>query len=275
MTYRTYHQLADQDRSQLGAQVEAQRHRVAERLRHVRRVVAVMSGKGGVGKSYLTSWLARAAAVDNLVGVLDADLRSPTVARLLGASGSLRVDEDGVAPIITAESIAVFSTDLMLEEGRPLRWRSAVGDEFAWRGLLEAGAMREFLSDVAWGELDLLLVDLPPGADGVTDLRQLVPGMSGVIAVTIPSEEAERSVVRSIRVAQDAGVPVLGVVENMSGYRCPDCGQVKPLFAGSAGETLAGQFDIPLLGRWPFRPAGGPTAEELAPAVRAVLGGSQ
>lgn len=275
MTYRTYHQVAGEDRSQLGAQVKAQRDRVAQRLATVGRVVAVMSGKGGVGKSYVTSWLARAAATTDRVGVLDADLRSPTVSRLLGASGPLRVGEHGVEPSITAEGISVVSTDLLLDEGRPLQWRSSAGDPFTWRGLLEAGALREFLSDVAWGSLDLLLVDLPPGTDGMTDLYQLVPSLAGVVAVTIPSDEARRSVTRSLKAAQASDMPILGVVENMSGYHCPGCDRIQPLFDGAAGQALADEFAVPLLGRVPFHPRGqGPELEVMANAVRAVVGGA-
>ena len=273
MTYRTYHQVTGEDRSQLGAQVQAQRDRVTERLSSVRRIVAVMSGKGGVGKSYVTSWLARAIAPESQVGVLDADLRSPTVARLLGARGPLRVSESGVEPSIGEDGIAVVSMDLLLDEGRPLQWRSSTGDSFAWRGLLEAGALREFLSDVVWGALDLLLVDLPPGTDGVTDLYELVPSLAGVLAVTIPSDEARRSVARSLRAAQESAIPVLGVIENMSGYHCPGCADVQPLFDGSAGQSLADEFAVPLLGRLPFRPHGdGPGQEALASTVQAVLG---
>ncbi len=273
MTYRTYNQVTGEDRSQLGAQVQAQRDRVTERLQTVGRVVAVMSGKGGVGKSYLTSWLARAVASTSRVGVLDADLRSPTVARLLGARGPLRVGESGIEPSIAADGIAVFSTDLLLDEGRPLQWRSSAGDPAVWRGLLEVGALREFLSDVAWGSLDLLLVDLPPGTDGVTDLYDLVPSLAGIIAVTIPSDEARRSVARALRAAQDVDVTILGVIENMSGYHCPGCDRVQPLFDGAAGQSLADEFGVPLLGRLPFRPHGdGPGPEALAPMVRAVLG---
>ncbi len=273
MTYRTYHQVTGEDRSQLGAQVAAQRDRVTERLQGVHRIVAVMSGKGGVGKSYLTSWLARAVASTSRVGVLDADLRSPTVARLLKASGPLRVGESGVEPSIAVDGIAVFSTDLLLDEGRPLQWRSSAGEPSVWRGLLEVGALREFLSDVVWGELDLLLVDLPPGTDGVTDLYDLVPSLAGIIAVTIPSDEARRSVSRSLRAAQGADIPILGVIENMSGYHCPGCARVQPLFDGAAGQALADEFAVPLLGCLPFRPHGdGPGPEALAPMVRAVLG---
>lgn len=133
--------------------------------------------------------------------------------------------------------------------------------------------MREFLSDVAWGSLDLLLVDLPPGTDGVTDLYDLVPSLAGIIAVTIPSDEARRSVARSLRAARDTDVPILGVIENMSGYRCPGCASVQPLFDGAAGQALADEFGVPLLGRLPFCPHGdGPGQEALASTVQAVLG---
>jgi ATP-binding protein involved in chromosome partitioning len=146
----------------------------------------------------------------------------------------------------------LFSTDLLLDEGKPLAWREPDSEKFVWRGVLETGALREFLSDVAWGDLDLLIVDLPPGGDRLADLAVLVPGLAGAVAVTIPSEESHRSVQRSIRSALDAKVRLLGVVENMSGYSCQRCGEVGPLFEGDAGTSLAAEFGIPLLARIPF-----------------------
>jgi ATP-binding protein involved in chromosome partitioning len=111
------------------------------------------------------------------------------------------------------------------------------------------------LGDVVWKDLDVLLIDLPPGADSVKDVMTLHAGLSGVIAVTIPSEESYRSVARALRAAEDAGAPILGIVENMSGYACPRCDEVGPLFAGDAGGRLAETARVPLLGRVPFRPA--------------------
>jgi len=273
MSYRTYREVTGEDRSQLAAQVGAQRQRVEERLRDVQRVIAVMSGKGGVGKSYVTSHLAKAMQGDREVGVLDADLRGPTVGRLLGAQGPLRVLESGVEPAVTSDGIKVVSTDLLLGEGRPLQWRDPGSDHFVWRGVLEAGALREFLSDVVWGGLDLLLVDLPPGSDGVTDLHELVPTMAGSIAVTIPSEESRQSVARAMHAALEAGVRVFGVVENMSATHCRACGHEERLFEGDAGRALADEFDVPLLAQIPFA-AGGSDASgpEWEGVIRACRG---
>ncbi len=254
VNFRTYNEIEGEDRSQLLAQVIKQRERVGRRLESVERVVAVMSGKGGVGKSYVAAALAREVAQrpGNGVGVLDADLRSPTVAGLLGATGPLRVTDDGVEPAIAECGIRVVSTDLLLDENQPLRWKEPTEARFVWRGTLESGALREFLSDVVWGSLGLLLVDLPPGADGGTDLVELVPNLAGALVVTIPSEESRRSVARTMRSASEAGVRLLGIVENMCGHRCTDCGAVTPLFDGSAGSDLAAEFGVPLLARMPF-----------------------
>ena len=273
MTLRTYREVAGPDRSGIGAQVEEQRARVARRLARVRRVVAVLSGKGGVGKSVVTAALARAAAArwPGAVGVLDADLRSPTVAGLLGvtAPAPLTVAENEIVPRPGTAGVRVMSTEFLLEAGHPLAWREPAATEgFVWRGALETGVLREFLADVAWGDLELLLVDLPPGADGAADLRTLVPGLAAV-AVTIPTDESRRSVARTLRAAQAAGITLLGVVENMAGYRCGDCGTTGPLFPGNAGDELAAEFHLPLFARLPFVPAGGVAL--LDDRVRPVL----
>jgi ATP-binding protein involved in chromosome partitioning len=256
VSFRTYREVTGNDRSQLGEQVAAQRHRVQDRLRDVARVVAIMSGKGGVGKSYVTAAIARGLIrrMPGAVGVLDADLTSPTTGRLLGAHGPLRVDEDGVHPARGTDGIVVCSMDLVLDEGAPLTWREPASERFVWRGALEAGALREFLGDVVWGALEILLIDLPPGTDRLDDLAELVPTLAGAIAVTIPSEESRRSVERAMRRATQAGVPLLGVVENMSGYACAGCGAIAPLHEGSAGRMLSDTFGVPLLSRLPFLP---------------------
>jgi ATP-binding protein involved in chromosome partitioning len=206
---------------------------------------------------------------------LDADLASPTTGRLLEASGPLRVDEDGVHPARGSDGIAVCSMDLLLEEGAPLAWREPASERFVWRGTLEAGALREFLADVVWGELDVLLVDLPPGTDRLDDLTELVPTLTGAIAVTIPSEESRRSVERAMRRAAQAGIPLLGIVENMSGYACGRCGAIAPLHEGSAGAALATTFGVPLLYRLPFLPAErsdrGDVLDELAASCLKVM----
>ena len=277
MSFRTYHALGGADVSRLGEQVDAQRERVRARLRTVSRVVAVASGKGGVGKSWITAALALgAAARGKRVALLDADLKAPTAARLLGAGGPLRVDEQGVHPAEGRRGVRVLSSDLLLSDGAPLMWRARTGDDFAWRTLLETGMLRELLGDGAWGDLDLLFVDLPPDVDRLADLATLAPSLAGVVMVTIPSEDSRAAVRRAMRRAADAGIPLLGVVENMVGQRCARCGDVSPLFAGDAGAWLAGEFAVPLLARVPFAPgaldddSSRPVAE-LWDALRRVL----
>lgn len=260
---RTYAELEGADRSDLPGQLRAQAERVAERLAGIRRLVAVMSGKGGVGKSFTTAVLAAASARHGLrTALLDADLDGPTARLLLGVPRpSLVVGEGGVEPVTSDLGVALMSTDLLLPEGTPLEWAGPEGDGFVWRGSQERAALREFLSDVAWGSRDLLLVDLPPGSDRLLDLAELVPSMAGVVAVTIPSAASRASVERSMARCASRGIPLLGVIENMAGALCPACGAEGPLFDGRAGEWLAESFDIPLLARIPLDPAAGRLAE--------------
>ncbi|MFL5605534.1 MAG: P-loop NTPase [Gemmatimonadaceae bacterium] len=277
MSFRTYFDVEGPDVSQLGAQVGEQRAAVALRLARVDRVVAVLSGKGGVGKSYVTAALTVALARRSLhVGVLDADLQSPTVTKLLDAraegGGPLVVHQDGVSPAIGRDGVRVMSTDLLIEQGRALRWSSSAGEEHVWRGATETGMLREFLADVRWGDLDVLLVDMPPDAARLADLATLVPRLSGAIAVTIPTMESERSVARALDAAHDAGVSVLGLVENMSGFACRTCHEVGPLFDGNAGDHLSASHGIPLLARLPFTRNGlDAVADGLSLVVDALL----
>lgn len=272
MTFRGYFEVPGDDASRLGAQVAHQHDRVRERLRDVSSVVAIISGKGGVGKSYVTSALAMALARCGVAaGVLDADLQSPTAARMLGARGPLSVEGDAVVPATGHKGVRVMSMDLMLEEGAPVRWTSTTGEEHTWRGVAETGALREFLADVAWGKLGALLVDMPPDTGRLADLAALVPGLTGAIAVTIPSEESARSVARAMRAAIDTGVPLLGLVENMSGYACQGCDVIRPLFSGNAGDTLARDFDVPLLAKLPFTVNAHPWGESIPKKLWEVL----
>ncbi len=251
---RTYRELEGDDRSGLASQVAAQRARVAQRLAPVRHVVAVMSGKGGVGKSYLTAGLAVGVQESGggPVGVLDADLHGPTAAALLHAVGPVRIADGAAHPVMTAPGVKVVSMEQFLDPDSPLRWREPETEGFVWRGALEAGVLREFLADIEWGSLELLLIDLPPGTATLGDLVELVPRLTGVVPVTIPSVESQRSVTRAMELARERGVRLLGVVENMSEYSCATCGS-RPLFAGNAGALLAERFGVPLLGRVPFR----------------------
>lgn len=278
---RTYHEVDGSDHSALGAQVGAQRREVTERLSSVRHVVGVMSGKGGVGKSFVTVGLACALArAGRVVGVLDADLDGPTAAGMLGAPvDPLPVTEEGVDPAVAASGVRVISSDLLLDEGAPLRWRGPEGGKPLWRSALEAAMLREFLAHVRWGRLDCLLVDLPPGTARLDALVDLVPGLAGVVVVTIPSEASFRAVRRAVEAARAADVAILGVVENMSAYRCEGCDASRPLFPGNAGDRLAREVDVPLLARLAFDPAmrtvdGGEVdgaTDALAPAAQRLL----
>jgi ATP-binding protein involved in chromosome partitioning len=245
LNIRTYHDLTETDRSGLLAQVVAQRQRVADRLKTVGRVVAVMSGKGGVGKSYVTAQLARATArAGRVAGVLDADLNGPTAARLLEARGPLTVMEGGVRPIIGSDGVHCVSMAHVVEDGQPLAFKGPDAESFIWRGTLEASALRELLGDVTWGTLDILFLDLPPGMQRFLELCDLLPAPPAVLTVTIPTAESGDAVRRAMRAAHDRGATLLGVVENMSG----------PPFEGSAGNDLASEFHVPLLANIPWHP---------------------
>jgi ATP-binding protein involved in chromosome partitioning len=259
LNLRTYHELVGADRSGLPEQIGAQRRRVAERLAGVGRLVAVMSGKGGVGKSFVTAHLARALARGGrAVGVLDADLNGPTIPRLLEVRHAPRTTHsDAVEPAIGVDGVKCISMDLLLQDGAPLAFRGPQTESFVWRGALEAAALREFLGDVAWGTLDTLLLDLPPGLQRIHELGDLLPAPPPVLTVTIPTPESRDAVRRAMRDARERGAPLLGIVENM----------VDGQFAGTAGADLAAEFGVPLLARIPWHPT--PDAwDQLAQRLR-------
>jgi len=246
LNIRTYHELTEADRSGLGDQIMTQRRRVADRLATVRRVVAVLSGKGGVGKSFVTAGLARALARSGrAAGVLDADFNGPTIPPLLSLPvARCTLHEDGIEPLVSAEGVRCFSMAFLVEDGRPLAFRGPDTESFVWRGALEAATLREFLADVAWGALDELLVDLPPGVQRFQELTELLPAPPAVLAVTIPTPESRDAVRRALRAAIELKAAPLGVVDNMVGGP----------FAGSAADELAAEFGIPVLARVPFHP---------------------
>jgi len=242
---KRYKDIAGDGGSNIAGQVEAQQGRLQQRLESVHAIVAIVSGKGGVGKSTLTAGLACAFALDGWkVGVLDADLNGPTQAKVLGVRGRRLAISDGVVePPSTDLGVKVMSMDLLLPtDAAPLTWDAPVQDEaHTWRGAIEANALREFLADTNWGALDLLLLDLPPGTDRLSTIASLVPALSGIVVVTIPSDVAHLVVRRSITVAANTRAPVLGLVENMSG-----------LFDGPDAVRLAADAGIPFLGSVPF-----------------------
>ncbi len=281
---KRYKDISGDAGSDIAGQVAAQQARLHRRLEAVRRVVAVVSGKGGVGKSSVTANLAAAFAISGWsVGVLDADLNGPAIAKMLGIRGRpLVIGAHGVEPPASVLGIRAMSMDLLLpDDATPLSWTATTqAESHTWRGTMEANALREFLSDTAWGALDVLLLDLPPGTDRLVTIASLVPVLDGIVVVTIPSEVSHLIVKKSISVARKTGARVLGLVENMAGYSCPDCGAVSPLFAGPGGASLAEEFRIPFLGAVPFDPrlaeaadrgAAFVAAEPDSPAARALV----
>jgi ATP-binding protein involved in chromosome partitioning len=244
---KRYRDIAGDGGSNIAGQVQVQQARLSARLAGVRHVVAILSGKGGVGKSTLTGNLASCLALSGWrVGVLDADLNGPSMAKILGVRGAKLIVADGaVEPPATSLGVKVMSMDLLLpSDAAPLAWDAPTQDEaHTWRATTEANALREFLADTRWGALDALLVDLPPGTDRLVTVLSLVPRLAGSVVVTIPSDVAHLIVKKSITVARAGRAPVLGLVENMAG-----------LFPGPDAAALAREAGIPFLGSVPFDP---------------------
>lgn len=248
---RTYSDLPDRTASDVAGQLAAQAERLQRRLASVSHTLAVLSGKGGVGKSLVTANLAAVLADRGArVGVLDADLNGPSMPRLLGADRArpLKVTDQAIEPAVGAAGVRLMSMDLLLAGADvPVRWAGPATGSFAWRGTLEANTLREFLSDTAWGELDYLILDLPPGTDRVVPIHELMPGLGGAVAVTTPSDLSRYIVRKSLTMVRELGIPVVGYVNNMSGYSCPHCGNVGPLFEshGPEFERIPRLVDIP------------------------------
>jgi ATP-binding protein involved in chromosome partitioning len=262
---RTYGEVEHETGSRILEQVLEQRARLGQRLATVGATIAVVSGKGGVGKSAITANLAAAlAAAGAKVGALDADLNGPSLGRMLGVAGQkLRDTDDGVVPGTGAGGVRVMSMDLLQEDDAPLRWRAPDGDGFTWRGVAETGVLREFLSDVAWGELDYLLIDVPPGTDRIGRLLDLLPSPSQTLLITTPAEITRFVVAKSARLLRDADISPVGLVANMTAY--VDGGATRPLFRGDGVDRLAEETGLELWAQVPFDPALGAATDRGTP----------
>jgi len=243
------------DDAKVVQQITQHSQQVQNRMSGIRNKLVVMSGKGGVGKSMTTVNLALALArLGHRVGILDVDLNGPCVPQMLGmASQPLPLTAEGAIPPVGPLGIKVASMDFFLKESAPVRWKGPMDLSPVWLGLMEMNVIREFLADIVWGELDFLLADLPPGAaaDKPPVIAGYLPDLAGAIVVTTPSEVASKVVQKSIGYAQELGITVLGVIENMSQYRCPSCGAENELFDGNT-DGMCEALNIPLLGRIPF-----------------------
>ncbi len=216
-------------------------------LNQIRQVIAVMSGKGGVGKSSVTAALAvMLRRQGQKVGILDADVTGPSIPRLFGlSSGGLRAGEQGMLPASTRLGIKVVSANLLLkDEVTPI----------IWRGPMIAGAIKQFWTDALWGKLDTLLVDLPPGtSDAAISVIQNLP-LTGAILVTTPQDLAAMVVRKAVSMLKELKVPILGVIENMSYFRCPDNDKEYAIFGPSHAEEIASAAGVPVWARLPIDP---------------------
>ena len=231
------------------------------RMSKIRHKVAVISGKGGVGKSTVTVNLAAAFAKSgHVVGILDADIHGPSVPRLLGLTGQeVKVGPPGAFPVPGPLGMKVISIDFFLPEERA---------PTIWRGPLKMRAIRQLLTDVVWGELDVLFIDLPPGTgDEVLSIAQLLPDIDGVVIVTIPGELSRAVVGKAITFAERMGMPIIGVVENMSGYVCPNCGEEVEIFQAGGGRKMAEERGVPFLGKIPIDPKVSASSDNGVPFV--------
>jgi ATP-binding protein involved in chromosome partitioning len=248
-----YHDIVGDGGSRILEQVAEQRARITDGLAAVRHLVAVGSGKGGVGKSTLTLQLASALNGRGLrVAILDADFNGPSQARMAGVEGALFVPGNHKVSVPrTSTGIGVFSMGSLIPESAALEFESAAhGESHTWRATREFALRGEVLRSFDWGTLDVLLFDLPPGAERTVQYADFLGPRTSFLLVTIPSEVARGVVARSVAALSRGPNRLLGYVENMSGYYCRDCDDIKPLFASPDHSPL----HIPCLGTVPFDP---------------------
>ena len=213
-------------------------------LSHIRKVIGVVSGKGGVGKSMVASMLAVLARRRGLrVGILDADITGPSIPRAFGLHGQADAGEFGLFPVQTAGGISVISLNLLLPHET---------DPVVWRGPVIAGVGKQFWTDVIWGDVDCLFVDMPPGTGDVPlTVFQTLP-VDGIVVVASPQELVGMIVEKAVAMADLMHIPVLGLVENMSFFRCPDCGHEHRIFGESHADEIAARHGIPVVCRVPL-----------------------
>ena len=211
---------------------------------HINKVIAVVSGKGGVGKSMVTASLARLMREQGFsVGILDADITGPSIPKMYGIHETAKGTEDGIFPSKAKDGTKIMSVNLLLEHE---------SDPVIWRGPIIANVVTQFWTDVIWGELDYLFVDMPPGTGDVPlTVFQSLP-VDGVVIVTSPQDLVQMIVKKAYNMARQMNIPVLGVVENYSYLICPDCGRKISVFGESHIDEAAKELDLPVLGKMPI-----------------------
>ena len=214
---------------------------------NVKKIIAVVSGKGGVGKSLVTSLMAvNTQRSGKKTAVLDADITGPSIPKIFGTKGEVLGDASGMIPLTSSTGIKLMSINLLLQdETMPV----------VWRGPVIAGAVKQFWTDVVWGEVDYMYVDMPPGTGDVPlTVFQSLP-ISGIIIVTSPQELVSMIVEKAVNMAKMMNIPILGLVENYSYFVCPDCGKQHKIYGDSHLEAVAAEYSLPILGRLPIDPA--------------------
>ena len=215
-------------------------------LSEVKKVIAVVSGKGGVGKSMTCALLAAAAQNKGKVtAILDADITGPSIPRMFGVTERAKGSENGILPVITESGIQIMSMNVLLENE---------ADPVVWRGSLISGTVQQFWTDVIWTGVDVMFIDMPPGTGDVPlTVFQSIP-LDGVIVVTTPQDLVGMIVQKAVNMAQMMNVPILGIVENMSYIKCPDCGRKISVFGESGVDALAMEYSIPAVAKLPVDP---------------------
>jgi len=221
---------------------------IEENMRGIKKKVAIISGKGGVGKSTVAANLALGLAMEGKkVGLLDLDLHGPNIPKLLGIEDKLlTIEGDKIKPVEFGENLKVVSVGFLLKER---------GTPIIWRGPIKMKAIEQFLGDVNWGKCDYLIIDLPPGTgDEALSLAQLIGKLDGFIVVTTPQEVALLDVEKAVNFAKELNIPIIGIIENMSGFKCPHCGNEINLFGKGGGKEAAKKWGLRFLGSIPFEP---------------------
>ena len=220
----------------------------------IKHVIGIVSGKGGVGKSMVTATLAnRMAAKGYRVGILDADITGPSIPKMFGVHGPALADDEGIYPMFTQNDIKIMSLNLLVPNEE---------DPVIWRGPVIANMVKQFWSDVIWGELDYLFVDMPPGTGDVPlTVFQSLP-VEGVVIVSSPQDLVRMIVTKAYNMANAMNIPVLGIVENYSYLKCPDCGKEISVFGKSHIEEIAAGLGTQVLGKMPIEPELAALADE-------------
>jgi len=273
----------EQQKAEFQRQQALEQEALQERMKSIKHKILILSGKGGVGKSTVAANLAVTLARDGKrVGLLDVDIHGPSIPKLMGIMGQVpQMGGKTITPVKAGERLFVMSMGSLLQH-----------QDLAviWRGPLKMGAIKQFLKDVEWGELDFLIIDSPPGTgDEPLSVAQLIPDLDGAILITSPQDLSVLDVRKSVTFCRQLNMPVLGVIENMSGLVCPHCGQQIDVFKRGGGERMAQEMNLPFLGQIPIDPqvveasdAGvsfisqypdSPTAEAFEKTVQTLLAG--